>query len=360
MKFWQKISNYFKKSRLFLNRGSGRSVNTGQKLPKGAYLNAVEIQRKSENDFIKIVPVGKFPFHPDGNHEITKNHIQQMKNNFDNRGTELLFDFEHRSLWGDTLAAGWSNKAEARDDGLYISYPQFTNAAKGLVEDREYRYFSPVYKLNGLDKRGNKIGAVLDSVALTNRPYMDSEIDHIKNDNSEDAKMTYPKEIKEKLGLKEDATDEEVETKLNEVVEAAEKIKDEKPDPDKKDGEKKDGKEVSEDAAVANSDLLKRIEVLEKKAEADRKVEAEVLVNGAVVDGKILPADKDVYVNAAIADYVGTKKKLDERKKNTAMPGSVQTPGEKDDEGRKKNSVDAAAEYFKSQGRVPLAKQAQA
>jgi len=190
---------------------------------KGApkfYFNAFRIEK---TDWIKIVPVGYFPEHPDGAHEVTKEHIQEMANNIKNGGTDILFDYGHESLWFmGARAAGWSPKddVEARDDGLYIRYPTFTPNAQAAIDAGEYRYFSPAYRLNATDKQGKEIGAILHSVALTNRPYMDLEIDHIKN--AEVTTMPFPKKILDKLGLPEDATEEQVEQKIDELAAANE------------------------------------------------------------------------------------------------------------------------------------------
>src|SRR5699024_7733932 len=117
------------------------------------YVNAIEISQAEpdEDDWIRIVPVGEFPEHQNGPHVITQEHIKQMETNFTNSGTDLLFDVDHASLWGTTKAAAWSNQVEAREDGLYIKYPKFTPAAEKAIENREYKYFSPVYYL---DKKG--------------------------------------------------------------------------------------------------------------------------------------------------------------------------------------------------------------
>lgn len=357
-----KLRDIFKKSKIFLNRNG--KVNFGDKeLPKGAHINAVPISAVDDKDnFIKIVPVGNFPYHHSGPHEVTTEHIQQMAKNFTNRGLDLLFDYEHESLWFKTKAAGWSTEVEAREDGLYIKYPEFTPNAQKMVDDREYRYFSPVYYLNARDKQGNKIGATIDSVALTNRPYMDREIEHIKNDtnsNQED-EMKYSAELKKKLGLPEDATDEQVDAKLDEVVEAATQVKDQVQD--EKDDAKPDPDESTEELeraeALANSELIKRIEALEKREADVRKAQAEALVNAAVDDGKIVPADKEVWLDSALSDYDKAKEKLDARKKNSALPGRIRLPeNSKDQEDKSKvNSVAAAAEYFRQQGRFPGAR----
>ena len=74
----------------------------------------------------------------------------------------------------------------------------------------------------------------------------------------------------------------------------------------------------------------------------------------AIADGKILPADKDAYVIFAKSDFTETKKKLDARAKNSALPGKTNIPGGDNDPEKKMTSTQKAAEHFKASGRAPL------
>jgi ATP-dependent protease ClpP protease subunit len=87
--------------------------------------------------------------------------------------------------------------------------------------------------------------------------------------------------------------------------------------------------------------------------------DVEALVNGAVNDGKILPADKDAYVLAAQKDFAKVKAQLDAKAKNSAIPGSVTVNNQAGaDEKPKTQSerIKAAADEIKAQGRAPLSK----
>lgn len=347
-----KIIRFFTKSRFFLNRSSALS---DKRLPKGFFFNAVDI--KTDDEFTKIIPIGSFPEHPYGAHEITLADVQSMYNNFQSRGTDLLVDYEHGSLWGETKAAGWSPEVQVRDDGLYMKYPEFTPVAKNAVDAREYRYFSPVYNLQAKDKQGNRVGAVIDSVAITNRPYMVREIQHIRNQKTvQEDEMKYSEELKKKLGLAATATDDEVEKKLDDAVKA---MNDHANDSSvEKDDEKDDAdKNVKpEESAVLNS-VISRLDAIQKRLDdgdnksKDEKVEA--LVNSAVSSWKITAAEKDVYMNAARNDYEGTKKIVDARKVNAVRPGRMPI-----DEDRKAggdvgvNRLQSCADYIRSQRAV--------
>ena len=91
MQFWKTFKGFF------INRDKRKTLD-------GVLTNAIEIAnaKNQDGDYIKIVPIGYFPEHHNGAHRIEKHHIEQMADNFKNSGTDLLFDYEHNSLWGDT------------------------------------------------------------------------------------------------------------------------------------------------------------------------------------------------------------------------------------------------------------------
>lgn len=284
----------------------------GRAKPAGFYTNTVEIDAGSE--WLKIVPVGYFPNHHDGAHQIEKKHIDEMKKNFDASSVDLLFDYEHRSLCGNSLAAGWGKELEAREDGLYVKAPEWTARAQEMIAAKEYRYLSPVYRLTTKNKLGVEIGATLVSVGLTNTPYFDNEIDGITNSvESEDMKFT--KEFLARLGLPEDATAEQVEEKVNSLFTA---------------------QPVGSGEEAALKERIVRLE------EEQQLAAAEAMVNSAIDAGKILPAEKQVWINSAMTDPTATKAVLEAKPRANAMPVRMQQPGEV-----KANKFGAAAEYVR-------------
>lgn len=84
------------------------------------------------------------------------------------RQTDLVVDYEHQSLRAEApiLAAGWIKDLEVRADGLWARV-EWTPRARGYIEAKEYRYFSPVLEV---DEDRRVVGLV--SVALTNTPAM--------------------------------------------------------------------------------------------------------------------------------------------------------------------------------------------
>lgn len=94
-------------------------------------------------------------------------------------GTDLPIDYEHQSLGGtyasptgQAPAAGWikslrvvlPNHGES-EPGLYADV-EWTEAAQGKLQSREYRYLSPVVIVRKRDRRM----VALHSAALTNKP----------------------------------------------------------------------------------------------------------------------------------------------------------------------------------------------
>jgi len=161
------------------------------------------------------------------------------------------------------------------------------------------------------------------------------------------------------FGLKENATDAEIEAKLNElrtkfalkpdaciddiVIAMADSAKP---------VQAPAAEAVSKPAASEAEALQTRIAQLEKrindKDAADSDAKAEALVNASIESGKILPAEKDVYLNSARADFDKTKAALDGKKTGTAMPGSMNM--DKGQPAKKVEIADAAA-FFKAAGR---------
>lgn len=384
-------------------------------LPSGAYRNAVPIPVDADAEWLRIVPVGAYPEHHDGAHEVTADMVQQMATNQRDRyATDVVVDIDHDSLWGYTRAAGWINEIEARDDGLYMRMPEWTRYGQDFIENREYRFFSPVYQIDARDKQGTSVGARLLSVALTNTPYFDEgEIDAARNTRTyvngpladllndalddeagedaqrrdslidemaeaagieratvlqilradieavplerlegfaevlslslddliealpEDHRQTVEEErsnartnpetfmerddLIQQLGLADDATDEDIKaalaaTKLAREAAAAEAAAAEAAETD-------DPPAGGDTSAVSEE----QIEVAVNRALAARGITApaEQLVNQAVADHKILPADKPIWLNSANADFEGTKARLDAIAKNAVKPGRV-------------------------------------
>ncbi|MDR2188938.1 MAG: phage protease [Azonexus sp.] len=85
---------------------------------------------------------------------------------FNASGKPILYDYEHRSCYGDSRAAGWIDRLTyVPGQGLY-AHVDWTPKASEAIAKKEYRYSSPYFYFdpaNGAIKQ-------LISVALTNNP----------------------------------------------------------------------------------------------------------------------------------------------------------------------------------------------
>lgn len=120
-------------------------------------------------EWIRVLPLGRVeladerpPF------EVDQESLTAMVAAFQARGVDLVVDYEHQSLKGDRApAAGWIKELQAEADGLWARV-EWTAQAREYLKNREYRYFSPVLKLDPETRRPE----ALLNVALTNVPAM--------------------------------------------------------------------------------------------------------------------------------------------------------------------------------------------
>lgn len=120
-------------------------------------------------EWIRLLPVGMVDL-VDGRPpvEVDRESLTTLVAEFEARGVDLVVDYEHQSLQGGRApAAGWIKELEARDDGLWARV-EWTAQAQEYLRQKEYRYFSPVLRLDPETRRP----LALMQVALTNVPAM--------------------------------------------------------------------------------------------------------------------------------------------------------------------------------------------
>lgn len=119
-------------------------------------------------EVIRLLPLGEVVL-ADGRQpfQVTRESLTQILASWRRRGHDLVIDYEHQSLKGqEAPAAGWIKELWAGTDGLYARVT-WTERARTYMEQREYRYFSPVVQLN----EAREVTDLLQ-VALTNCPAM--------------------------------------------------------------------------------------------------------------------------------------------------------------------------------------------
>lgn len=233
---------------------------------------------------IHIAPIGEyFGSTKDGQpvkEKLDKEALQALADEL-NKGDDVLVDVDHSSerIGADrsTEAAGWLHKFIVDPmKGLFATL-KLTKKGKELLENREYRYTSPVFELS---EDGRPLS--MRSVALTNMPAFKGAIfpilntmpedqaekkDIMNEEVKEDIEKTEVEEVKEpaeeKSGLAADeafikviARLDAIEAKLDEVF--------------KKIGDLEDDKGTAEGAAEATSEAAAEAaeEVIEAAAEA--------------------------------------------------------------------------------------------
>ena len=136
-----------------------------------------------EIENVHLVPIGDYKgSDKDGNpidEHITKESLDQIAEKL-NSGDDVLCDIDHQSckpgVERDSKAAGWFHKFVVDPvKGLFASL-KLTKKGREIVENREYRYTSPVFTL---DENGNPND--IHSVALTNVPAFKGHISPILN-----------------------------------------------------------------------------------------------------------------------------------------------------------------------------------
>ena len=132
---------------------------------------------------VHIAPIGTFNgSNSQGNPvkvNITKESLENLAEKL-NQGDEILADIDHQSckpgVERDTRAAGWFSKFVVDPiKGLFAKI-KLTKKGRELIENREYRYFSPTFML---DENGSPTD--LHSVSLTNLPAFKGYIKPILN-----------------------------------------------------------------------------------------------------------------------------------------------------------------------------------
>ena len=227
-----------------------------------------------EIENVHLVPIGDFKgSDKDGNpidEHITKESLEQIAEKL-NSGDEVLCDIDHQSckpgVDRDSKAAGWFHKFVVDPvKGLFASL-KLTKKGREIVENREYRYTSPVFTL---DENGNPND--IHSVALTNVPAFKGHISPILNsepnsNEKESIKMDITKEELINL-IKNTVNEMNVKKEINEEIR---EIQDEIVE--NSCGEKKE--EVAENSCVEKQEEVKNEETVPAPAEETKVNETE-------------------------------------------------------------------------------------
>ncbi len=166
----------------------------------GAY-QIVLTDQTGAPEWIRLLPFGEIEM-VDGRDSIRfdREGAEAIVAQASRRSTDLVIDYEHQSLGGEApiLAAGWIKEVEIRADGLWARV-EWTPRARKYIEEREYRYFSPVLEVDN-DRR--IVG--LWNVALTNTPAMADVLPLAATATAADRETQADRSRRYGIGVKED------------------------------------------------------------------------------------------------------------------------------------------------------------
>lgn len=279
-------------------------------------------------DWVQLLPAGPVVMGRDGR-RWTLSNPQAVAEKFEG---PIPLDFEHstyiRAPKGERAdAAGWIEQLEVRDGAIW-GRVDWNEAGREAVQSRGYRFISPGFRFG---KETGEISALIHA-GLVNTPNLDLTA---LNRKEAPPSMTLNEQLRKALGLKEDATDQEILSAVNstqqnqpEKTEFIDQVRDAL-GLNKEDDEKKvleavnslqsgngQGKSNGESVAVPDLDqyvprgdyntAVNRAHSAENQLAQIRKEKEDEAINAAldqaIEDGKVLPASRDFYEAACRAD----------------------------------------------------------
>lgn len=259
---------------------------------------------------IKVAVIGKWKGHSAGAFEISQADLEQMIENFKNRGLSIPIDYEHESLENRKAPAiGWVDELYIKDNALY-ALPKWNDEARELIKNKQYKYISPVFVFNSKDAvSGKGIGTTLQSIALTNTPFLTElgEISCKENQFNKGDKMSQNAKVPNS-----DGQTNELQEKLAELeAQNAELVKE-------------------------NEELKTKVAELEAKISELEGENAEELVENSIKQGLVANSQKPWALNyaksnrAGFKEYLNTLSKADITKQNNTYANSNKPKPKKD------------------------------
>ena len=137
--------------------------------------NSLQLQDTISNgeSVVQIAEIGRvMGSDVDGNpveQELDEESLKKLADKLNASGREVLVDRDHASskpgLDRDTSAQGWASEFEVREGQGLFGKVRWSDIGKKLVENRVFRWLSPVFKI-GSDKKP----VDMQAIALTNTP----------------------------------------------------------------------------------------------------------------------------------------------------------------------------------------------
>jgi phage I-like protein len=249
------------------------------------------------NETVLIVPRGVFP-HPLGEQVLDMAALVRLVGRMRRAGRDLVVDYRHESLDPSVRAeaAGWVRWESARivPDGVAARI-DWTAAAARLVDDKKYRFLSPVFEM-----RDGRITG-LYNLGLTNNPNIDAMPPLVNQRIAKETRMDEELRaaVKEALGLAPDADDALAAEAFAALFPAAAPEEEPTDEPDGDEAEPLAARLGEETLAAlgltlaaADATVIEKIAALSGEAATVRTGAAERAVNDAIAAGRLTPGLK--------------------------------------------------------------------
>lgn len=257
---------------------------------------------------IQLLPYGNVKSKK-GDMLVDETAIKLIMESFAKEKNDAVVDYEHQTL-KDVIApaAGWIKELlDKGREGLW-AVVDWTAKAKGFIENKEYRYISPVVFVRQSDRRP----ILFHSAGLTNTPAIDGMEPIACKLGSQAPKeengMEFLKKLAALLGLPETATEEEITAAVNKLLQSGQIVA------NKEiltllglsEGAKLD---ETKGAIIALKNPSGYVKVEEFKILQDKLAtrDRDELVQTALKSGKVAPAQKAWAEEYALKDPAGFK-----------------------------------------------------
>jgi len=304
---------------------AGRLLSELDKDKEKNRAGSLEVCQIASGEEIMVLPLGEIKGRDGRYWVLTEEDAQAVVDQIRRDGVDIVIDYDHASYFrDDTRAAGWlkANSFRVGDgpwgEGIYARV-EWTEAAEQAIAAKEYRYLSPTFYADG-----TRILA-LESVALTNIPNLPMlpALNRREGNNPEEGHME-----KELNRLREENA------RLSAALETARKEKEKL---------ERELNQVREALKAREAEVGKLSEELEKLKEAEREREINSLVESAIAEGKLAPAQKEAAVELGRRDLEMLKKWIEtapaafkdlakEAKPGEPVPNKLDYPGKVDEE----------------------------
>lgn len=186
-------------------------------------LAARDVDVTGAPEVISVLPLGHV-ISSKGEFDVDEESFRAMKAQIAQRGVDLVVDYEHQTLKGvEAPAAGWVKELKL-EDGQIKAVVEWTPRGTQYLENKEYRYLSPVVNVRKADSKATG----LHSLALTNTPAIEGMAPIVNSSTFEGGNPNMDELIKklaELLGLGEDATEEQITETLKACMEENKTLK---------------------------------------------------------------------------------------------------------------------------------------